>query len=41
MLDFLQGTFDSLFAVGVGVVVGILIDRLGIVDWLKGLIIRK
>jgi len=41
MFDFLQGTFDSLFAVGVGIIIGILADRLGFVDWLKGLILRK
>jgi hypothetical protein len=40
-MGFIQGILDSIFAVGVGVILGILADRLGIVDWLKGLFIKK
>lgn len=40
-MEFIQGILDSLFAVGVGIIIGILADRLGFVDWLKGLVIKK
>ncbi len=40
-MDFIQGLLDSVFAVGVGIVIGVLADRLGFVDWLKGLVIKK
>ena len=41
MIDFLQGTLDSIFALGVGFIAGVLADRLGMIDWLKGLFIKK
>ena len=41
MMDFIQGVLDSIFAVGVGVIIGVLADRLGLVDWLKGLFIKN
>jgi hypothetical protein len=40
-MEFIQGILDSLFAVGVGIIIGVLADRLGFVDWLKGLVIKK
>ena len=40
-MGFIQGILDSLFAVGVGVVVGILACKLGIVDWAMGLFMKK
>jgi hypothetical protein len=40
-MDLIQGLLDSIFAVGVGIIIGVLADRLGFVDWLKGLVIRK
>ena len=40
-MDLIQGLLDSIFAVSVGIIIGVLADRLGFVDWLKGLVIRK
>jgi len=40
-MDLIRGLLDSIFAVGVGIIIGVLADRLGFVDWLKGLVIRK
>ena len=40
-MAFIQGILDSLFAVGVGIVVGVLACKLGIVDWAMGLFIKK
>jgi hypothetical protein len=40
-MEFIQGIWDSAFAICVGIVIGILADRLGFVDWLKGLVIKK
>tara|TARA_R100000963_G_scaffold32792_1_gene24718 strand:- start:245 stop:373 length:129 start_codon:yes stop_codon:yes gene_type:complete len=41
IMDFLQGFLDSIFALSVGFVCGVLADRLGIIDWMKGLFIKK
>mgnify|MGYP003147528366 CR=1 FL=1 len=40
-MDLIQGLLDSIFAVGVGIIIGVLADLRGFVDWLKGLVIRK
>ena len=40
-MDFIQGLLDSVFALGVGIIIGVLADRLGFIDWLKGLVIKK
>ena len=41
MMDFLQGVWDSAFALAVGVIFGILIDRLGVIDWFMHKILRR
>tara|TARA_R100000655_G_scaffold11743_6_gene27020 strand:+ start:281 stop:403 length:123 start_codon:yes stop_codon:yes gene_type:complete len=40
-MDFLTNLWDSTFALCVGVVFGVLVDRLGVVDWLMAKILRK
>jgi hypothetical protein len=41
MMELLQGIWDSAFALVVGTVFGILVDRLGIVDWFLQKILRR
>ena len=40
-MDFLQGIWDSALALCVGTVFGILVDRLGVIDWLMQKILRR
>tara|TARA_R100000655_G_scaffold33513_1_gene65941 strand:- start:5045 stop:5170 length:126 start_codon:yes stop_codon:yes gene_type:complete len=41
MMEIIQGLFDSVWALCVGVAFGVLVDRLGLVDWVMHKIMRK
>jgi len=41
MMDMMQGLLDSVWALSVGTVFGILIDRLGLIDWLLNKVMKK
>ena len=41
MMDLIQGIWDSAFALCVGTIFGILVDRLGVIDWLMQKILRR
>ena len=41
MMDMMQGLLDSVWALSVGIVFGVLLDRLGLVDWVISKVTRK
>tara|TARA_R110000824_G_scaffold87676_6_gene216058 strand:+ start:301 stop:429 length:129 start_codon:yes stop_codon:yes gene_type:complete len=41
IMDFLTMVWDSVYALAVGTVFGVLVQRIGMVDWLLAKIMRK
>ena len=41
MMDLLTTVWDSIYALAVGMVAGILVQRVGMVDWLLEKLMRK
>ena len=40
-MDFLTMVWDSVYALAVGMVAGVLVQRVGLIDWLLAKLMRK